>query len=187
MSTSPQQIHRKAIARLRMARERIAHADYGTAIAFLRSALRRLEKDPTSSSDRALCYIELARCYNRQGDYTQAVAYAQWAKNLLRNDWNSTLPLAEANLELGIALARTGNLQTAQKPLASAYETFVAHNLLAKAGICMEHIGLVAKQQEQIVRAINAFHFAKRLYRQVEDVAGLQRVNSQLRELIPKE
>lgn len=187
MNTSQQRPHRKVLARLRMARDRIARADYGSAIALLRSALRQMEKDPASSFDRALCYIELARCYNRQGDYTTASAYAQWAKNLLRDEWDAKLALAEANLELGISFTRTGDLQRAQRCLASAYETFTTHNLWVKAGECMENIALLAKQQEHLVRAINALAFAKRFYQQVEDITGVLRVNSQLRELIRKE
>lgn len=187
MKATQQQIHRKALARLRMARDRIARADYASAIAFLRSALRQLEKDPGSSFDRALCYIELARCHNLQGDHEMALTYAQWAKNLLRREWNSALALADANLELGAALVRLGDLQSAQRHLASAYETFSAHGAWAKAGACLENIGLLAKQQEQIVRAINALNVAKRMYRQVEDVAGVLRTDHHLRELIPKE
>jgi hypothetical protein len=51
----------------------------------------------------------------------------------------------------------------------------------------VENIGLLAKRQEQIVRAINAFSYARHLYRQIEDIAGVHRAETQLRELIPEE
>lgn len=187
MKAPQHQTHRKAHARLRLARERIARADYESAVAFLRSALKRLEREPASSLDRALCYIELARCYNLQRDHTSAIPYGRWALNLLQQEWNADLAVAEAELQMGIALRCTGDLRNAQRYLARAYETFETHNLWAKAALCAEHIGFLAKQQEQMVRAINAFSYARHLYRQIEDIAGVHRMNNQLRELIPEE
>lgn len=187
MKASPYRTPRKARARLRLARDRIAQADYSSAIPFLRSALRQLEREPASLLDRAQCYIELARCYNLQGDHPLATPYCRWALNLLRREWNAELERAEAELELGIALAHTDQLHAAQRHLTSAYRTFEAYRLWAKAALCIEHLGMLARQQEQVVRAINAFHYAKRLYQQVEDLAGVHRMENQLRELIPKE
>jgi tetratricopeptide (TPR) repeat protein len=187
MKAPQHQTHRKARARLRLARDRIARADYGSAILFLRSALKRLEKEPASASDRAQCYIELARCYNLQGEHDSAIPYCRWALNLLRQEWDAELAQAEAEMELGIALLHTGEWRQAQRYLARSYQTFEAHHLWAKAARCVENIGTLAKRQEQIVRAINAFSYARHLYRQVEDLAGVHRTESQLRELIPKE
>lgn len=186
MKAPQHQTHRKARARLRLARERIARADYDSAIAFLRSALRRLEREPASSLDRAQCYIELARCYNLQGDYASAIPYCRWALNLLQQEWEADLARAEAELQMGIALVHTGDLRNAQRYLARAYQTFETHNLWAKAALCAEYIGVLAKQQEQVVRAINAFSYARHLYRQIEDIAGVRRTDNQLRELIPE-
>lgn len=187
MKVPQHQTHRKARARLRLARERIARADYASAIAFLRSALKRLEREPSSSLDRVQCYIELARCYNLQGDHTSAIPYCRWALNLLQQEWKADLAVAEAELQMGIALVHTGDLRHAQGYLTRAYQTFEAHNLWAKAALCAEYIGVLAKQQEQLVRAINAFSYARRLYRLVEDIAGVRRTENQLRELIPEE
>lgn len=179
--------HRKARARLRLARERIACADYDSAFAFLRSALKRLEREPASLLDRAQCYTELARCYNLQGDHASAIPYCRWALNLLQREWNADLARAEAELQLGIALVQTGDPRDAQHYLARAYQTFETHGLWAKAALCAEHIGILAKQQEQVVRAINIFSYARRLYRLVEDLAGVHRTDNHLRELIPRE
>lgn len=170
-----------------MARHRMARADYDSAIAFLRSALKQLEKDPSSTVDRTLCYIELARCYNLRGEHSTALAYAQWATNLLRNEWDVTLMRAEANLELGKALTNAAKPNEAHGYLISAYETFIAHNLWSKAAACMESIGMLARREGQIVRAINAFSLAKQLYRQAEDLDGVHRCDSYRRELTPKE
>jgi tetratricopeptide (TPR) repeat protein len=178
---------RKVRARLRMARDRIARADYRSAIVFLQSALKRLEREPASLVDRALCYIELARCLNLQGEPGQAAVYARWALNLLRSAWEVEIPEAEARLELGRALVRTGDLQEAQQLLSRAYRTFVQHENWAQAAICLENVGILAKRQEHLVRAINAFHFAKQLYHQIEDIEGLRRAELQLRDLIPQE
>lgn len=187
MKAPQHQTHRKVRARLRLARDRIARADYGSAIVFLRSALKRLEKEPASASERAQCYIELAKCHNRQGDYASAIPYCQWALNLLQQEWDAELAQAEAELELGIALLHTGELREAQRYLARSYHTFESRHLWAKAAQCAENIGILAKRQENIVRAINAFSYARRLYRQMEDLAGVHRTESQLRELIPEE
>lgn len=187
MKAPQHQTHRKVRARLRLARDRIARADYGSAIAFLRSALKRLEKEPASASDRAQCYIDLAKCYNRQGDHASAIPYCRWALNLLQQEWNAGLAQAEAEMELGIALLHTGELREAQRYLARSCEAFEAHHLWAKAAQCVENIGILAKRQEQIVRAINAFSYARRLYRQIEDLAGVRRMENHLRDLIPEE
>ncbi len=187
MKAPQHQTHRKARARLRLARERIARADYGSAILFLRSALKRLEKEPASASDRAQCYIELARCYNLRGEHELAIPYCRWALNLTAQEWDAELAQAEAEMELGIALLHTGEWHQAQRHLVRSYQTFEACHLWAKAARCVENIGLLAKRQEQIVRAINAFSYARYLYRQIEDIAGLHRTETQLRELIPEE
>ena len=187
MKAPQHQTHRKVRARLQLARDRIARADYNSAIAYLRSALKRLEREPASVFDRAQCYIELAKCYNLQGEHAEAIPYCRWALNLLQQEWDAELARAEAELEMGIALLHTGDLHKAQRYLARSYQTFEAHHLWAKAAQCVEHIGMLAKRQEQMVRAINAFSYARRLYRQMEDIAGVRRTESQLRELIPEE
>ncbi len=187
MKAPQHQTHRKVRARLQLARDRIARADYNSAIAFLRSAQKQLEREPASTSDRAQCYIELARCYNLQGEHTSAIPYCQWALNLLQQEWDAELARAEAEMEMGIALLHTGDLQRAQRYLARSYQTFEAHRLWTKAAHCVEHIGMLAKRLEQVVRAINAFSYARYLYRQVENLAGVRRMENQLRELIPEE
>ncbi len=187
MKATQHEIRRKARARLRLARDRIARADYAAAMDVLRSTLRQLEKEPHSHVERAQCYIELARCYNQQGQHASAITHAQWALNVLRNEWDAEIALAEAHLEMGTALVRTGRYPEAQEHLTTAYRTFIGHSLWAKAARCLETIGVLARQDEQVVRAINAFNFAKQLYQQVEDTAGVQRTKSALRELIPKE
>lgn len=154
---------------------------------FLRSALKRLEKEPASACDRAQCYTELARCYNLRGEHTSAIPYCRWALNLLAQEWDAELAQAEAEMELGIALLHTGEWRQAQRHLVRSYQTFEAFHLWAKAARCVENIGLLAKRQEQIVRAINAFSYARHLYRQIEDIAGVHRAETQLRELIPEE
>lgn len=170
-----------------MARERIARADYFAAMEFLRSALKQLERDPDSHHERAQCYIEMARCLNQRGEYASALDYARWAKNLLRKGWDVDVMLAEADLEIGFAEVRTGEYREAQRHLARAYSTFARRAALAKAAACLESIGVLARQSEQVARAINAFNFARQLYRQVEDVGGIQRTTSHLQELIPTE
>ncbi|MCS6829346.1 MAG: hypothetical protein RMM08_00045 [Armatimonadota bacterium] len=187
MKVPQHQTHRKARARLRLARERIARADYNSAIAFLRSALKQLERDPASPLDRAQCYLELARCHNLQGEHASAIPYCQWAMNLLQHEWNASLIQAEAKLQMGISLLYTGDVRKAQRYLAGAYQTFEAHNQWMKMALCAEHIGILAKQQQQMVRAINALHYARRLYRYLEDLDGVHRIENQLRELIPEE
>lgn len=187
MKVPQHQTHRKVRARLQLARDRIAQADYNSAIAFLRSALKRLEGEPASASVRAQCYIELAKCYNLQGEHAAAIPYCQWALNLLQQEWGTDLARAEAEMEMGIALLHTGDLHKAQRYLARSYQTFEADHFWAKAAYCVEHIGVLAKRQEQVVRAINAFSYARQLYRQMENIAGVRRVENQLRELIPEE
>lgn len=179
-----QQARRKARAWLQLARDRIARADYSSAVAFLRSALKRLERDPASLLDRAQCYIEIARCYNMQGEHADAVPYCQWALNLLQHEWEAEVLRAQAQMELGFALLHLGETARAQQLLLDAYPVFEHHQHWHHLALCAERIGILAKQLEQPVRAINAFSYARRLYRYQEDVQGLLRVESQLRELI---
>jgi tetratricopeptide (TPR) repeat protein len=170
-----------------MARDYIARADYRSALSFLRSALRGLEKEPASSIDRAYCYIELARCYNLQGEAEGAAYYAQWALNLLRNVWGAEIAEADARLELGLANMQVGNWRKAERLLVDAYDAFAKHQMWGKAAKCVENIGLLAKQQGQIVRAINALSFARRLYQQIEDMDRIRRTEQLLRELITED
>lgn len=187
MEATQQRRQRKARARLQMARDRIASADYTAAMNLLHSALRQLEREPGSHIERAQCYVEMARCQNQQGLHSSALTYALWARNLLRDEWNADLTLAEAELQIGTALVRVGGTPEAHRYLARAYKVFAERGLWALAAACLENMGVLARQNDQIVRAINAFHVAKQLYRQAEDVAGVQRTRSYLRELIPKE
>lgn len=184
MKTVQRQARRKALARIQLARDRMARADYASAIAFLHSALKCLERDPASALDRAQCYVELARCYNLQGEYAKAVPYCRWALNLLRQEWHSDLEQAQAQMEMGFALLHLGELSQAQTLLLNAYRTFEQHEQWRDIALCAERIGLLAKQMEQPIRAINAFSYARRLYRLQEDLQGAQRADAHLRELI---